>query len=149
MQDVENIRNFVWLIMKNSLPTNLTRFNRHDLDASCQRCGASQESVVHTLRDCPKSSRIWEIMQLDQHFDYGVTHAPDWIYGDVVADYGVLFILICFGEPEMLKFLMIVANPLGLSYIALNLSVLSPLRFIWLCDEWMCPSRGCLNSFSW
>lgn len=66
--------------MRGSLPTNLTRFNHHvSLYALCPLCGAIQESIFHTLRDCPKAKRVWEAMQLYRHFDSIVLNLADWV----------------------------------------------------------------------
>lgn len=82
--------------MRNSLPTNFTRFNHHvSLDPSCPRCGASQETIIHALRDCPKSKRIWEILNLYHKFDLVVVLVSDWLHTNAITDYGVFFILTC------------------------------------------------------
>jgi hypothetical protein len=61
LQVAENIRFFVWLIMHGRLQNNSTRFNKHMTnDASCPRRGAVEETIMHTLRDCPK------------HLEYGI-----------------------------------------------------------------------------
>lgn len=52
LQVYENIRFFVWLIMHGRLLNNSIRFNHHMTnDASCPRCGAVEETIMHTLRD--------------------------------------------------------------------------------------------------
>lgn len=55
----ENIKHFIWITMRESLPTNAFRFSCHvSLDPSCHRCGAAQETILHTSRDCRFSTRI-------------------------------------------------------------------------------------------
>lgn len=62
----ENIQHFVWLVMHGSLPTNHTRLLHHvSLDGSCQRCGSNQETILHTLRDCPRSQQVWQLLGFD------------------------------------------------------------------------------------
>jgi hypothetical protein len=47
---LENIRHFVWIIMHGKLPTNYTRITHHiSTDKSCYRCGAANETILHTL----------------------------------------------------------------------------------------------------
>jgi hypothetical protein len=65
LQISENIRFFVWLIVHGKIPNNSARFNHHMTnDASCPRCGAAEETILHTLRDCPKAKRIWDMIGL-------------------------------------------------------------------------------------
>ena len=47
------IQNFLWLVAKNRLLTNVERVRRH-LGGSeiCSVCGSDIESVSHVLRDC-------------------------------------------------------------------------------------------------
>ena len=50
----EKVRYFLWLIAKESLPTNVKRLSCHlAQSATCLRCGAPQEDLHHMFRECP------------------------------------------------------------------------------------------------
>ncbi|KAK7287390.1 hypothetical protein RIF29_00663 [Crotalaria pallida] len=49
-----------WLIGQGALPTNSLRFQRHMADsAKSSHCSATNENILHALRDCPHSLEIW------------------------------------------------------------------------------------------
>ncbi|CAN1170479.1 Putative ribonuclease H protein At1g65750 [Linum perenne] len=55
------IQHFLWLVMHDRLLTNLERKRRHlSADSRCSRCGNSEESVTHILRDCPAAASVWD-----------------------------------------------------------------------------------------
>ncbi|CAN1787043.1 hypothetical protein LINPERHAP1_LOCUS17469 [Linum perenne] len=40
---------------------NLERKRRHlTTDSSCTRCGHPEESVIHSIRDCPIAAKVWD-----------------------------------------------------------------------------------------
>ncbi|CAN1792135.1 Putative ribonuclease H protein At1g65750 [Linum perenne] len=53
------IQFFPWLVSHEMLLTNLERKRRHmSQDSSCPRCGHSEESILHILRDYPFAGRV-------------------------------------------------------------------------------------------
>ncbi|CAN1787383.1 Putative ribonuclease H protein At1g65750 [Linum perenne] len=47
--------------MHDRLLTNLERKRRHlSADSRCSKCGNSEESVTHILRDCPTVASVWD-----------------------------------------------------------------------------------------
>ncbi|CAA0816163.1 Polynucleotidyl transferase- ribonuclease H-like superfamily protein [Striga hermonthica] len=56
----QRIRQFMWLVANNRLMTNSERFRRYLAPSpTCELCGAAPETLLHTLRDCPKAAQIW------------------------------------------------------------------------------------------
>lgn len=56
----ERIRIFIWLVVHNSIQTNLYRFRCNMVASpSCTRCSAPEEDAIHCLRDCPHSRELW------------------------------------------------------------------------------------------
>lgn len=54
------IRHFLWLAAHNRLLTREACMKRNiSSSASCPRCGAAVETILHVLRDCPSSRAIW------------------------------------------------------------------------------------------
>lgn len=54
------INYFFWLVRKGRLLTNDERVRRRmTIDASCARCGAVQETIMHVLRDCSAAKDVW------------------------------------------------------------------------------------------
>ncbi|CAA0843105.1 Polynucleotidyl transferase- ribonuclease H-like superfamily protein [Striga hermonthica] len=59
----QRIRQFMWLVAKNCLMTNSERFRRHFVSSpTCELCGSAPETLLHTLRDCPKATQIWRTL---------------------------------------------------------------------------------------
>ncbi|CAI9108693.1 OLC1v1008360C1 [Oldenlandia corymbosa var. corymbosa] len=55
----QKIRTFLWLLGKNRILTNGERRRHHlTIDASCQRCGALEETALHAVRDCPEAKQV-------------------------------------------------------------------------------------------
>jgi hypothetical protein len=58
------IRNFVWKMIKNGLPTNANRRYRHiTVDASCELCSEWNEDCYHTMMGCPHAVPLREVMR--------------------------------------------------------------------------------------
>lgn len=54
------VKHFLWLTCHGRLFTKEACFKRHlSSTASCPRCGAATETILHLLRDCPSSRAIW------------------------------------------------------------------------------------------
>jgi len=96
LQVVESIRFFVWLIMHGRLPNNSIRFNIHITnDASCPRCGAVEETIMHTLRDYPKASRIWYLLHFPSKYNFHMSDCYEWIKHFAYENDGQLFLISC------------------------------------------------------
>lgn len=64
---LENLKFFLWQIMHGSLPCNQLRVDRHmSHDPSCVRCGASNETFLHLMRDCTHAKRVWDCLGFSQ-----------------------------------------------------------------------------------
>lgn len=92
----ENIKHFLWLIFHNSLPANTFRVSRHvGLDASCQKCGASQETCTHVLRDCVAARRVWDLTPLGRDQDFYSQDYMSWLRKNIFENQGSLFVVVC------------------------------------------------------
>ncbi|CAN1180886.1 Putative ribonuclease H protein At1g65750 [Linum perenne] len=57
------VQYFLWLLSHGKILTNAERKVRHMTeDESCPRCRAAAETILHTLRDCPFASNIWNLL---------------------------------------------------------------------------------------
>lgn len=91
----ESIKHFLWLIL-HELPTNSFRVYRHvSNDPSCQRRGYGQESLIHTLRDCFKASRVWSVLHIDQGQDFYSLDCRNRIRINASKPHGSLFVTVC------------------------------------------------------
>lgn len=76
----ENLKHFLWIALHKCLPTNSFKTFRHvSNDPSCQRCDTEQESLMHTLRDCPKAKRVWSMLNIDQCQNFYTLACKDWL----------------------------------------------------------------------
>lgn len=90
----ENIKQFVWLVSHGSLPTNCV--TRHvSNDASCQRCGAIQETILHALRDCSKARVVWNSFNFTQLQQFDCDDLHGWIKIHAMGAHGILFLVVC------------------------------------------------------
>jgi hypothetical protein len=61
------VRNFLWKLIKNGLPTNDNRCYRHlAVDGACEMCAHKKEDGFHAVMDCPHAKvlrfamhRVW------------------------------------------------------------------------------------------
>jgi hypothetical protein len=80
LQFAENIRLFVRLIVHGKIPYNFVRFNHYmSNDVSCPRCGAAEETILHTLWDCPKAKFFWNMFRFSSSQIFLVFSCYDWI----------------------------------------------------------------------
>lgn len=92
----ENIKHFIWLIMHNSLPSNMLRRIHHmTVDPSCHLCGAPSEPTIHALRDCNQAKRIWSVLGFSNHSDFTIVDVCDWFKALATNDHGQLFVISC------------------------------------------------------
>ncbi|KAL8129316.1 LOW QUALITY PROTEIN: hypothetical protein V2J09_018471 [Rumex salicifolius] len=57
---LEKIQNFMWLVLKGKLFSNVGRVRRHmSQDSECKVCNAGDESLLHFLRDCSQIRHVW------------------------------------------------------------------------------------------
>jgi hypothetical protein len=59
-----NVRNFIWKLIKNGLPTNANRCYRHlTVDASCELCSAMYEDCYHAVVQCLHAKVLRDAMR--------------------------------------------------------------------------------------
>jgi hypothetical protein len=76
------VRNFIWKLMRNGLPTNENRCFRHIADeAGCDLCGHRCEDAYHAVMTCPHATalrmamrEIWVLPPEDRLHNVG----PEW-----------------------------------------------------------------------
>lgn len=53
----------LWLLKHGRLPTTAYLWRRNIVEApGCSVCHGSHEDIVHALRDCPRSRRVWKLL---------------------------------------------------------------------------------------
>lgn len=96
LQLPENVKFFFWMALHDSLPTNAFRAHRHcTTDTSCQRCGSGHETLLHALRDCNDSKKIWRSLAWDQQPLFFDQDCYNWIISNIHGAHGVAFAIIC------------------------------------------------------
>lgn len=61
LQYPQKLRLFVWLLIHGRLAVNMYRNHIGATTSSwCDRCHDDEESILHMLRDCPDSRKVWE-----------------------------------------------------------------------------------------
>lgn len=59
----QRVRIFIWLLARESLMTNYTRWRRHmAVLPICSVCDEEEETVLHAMRDCGAARRIWMLL---------------------------------------------------------------------------------------
>lgn len=92
----ENIKHFIWLCLHESLTTNSVCFHRHMcFDLSCCMCGATEQTILHTLRDCPISRRVWTAIQYIQNQDFDLPNCNNWLRSQLCTAHASLFAVSC------------------------------------------------------
>lgn len=62
---LENVRHFTWVVKHEKLSKNQVLYHHISPYAFCYRCGASSESILHLLCDCPKARQVWHKLKFD------------------------------------------------------------------------------------
>lgn len=81
LDTLPKIRVFAWRVGHEILPTKVKIASiRNDLNRGCPRCGATDETLLHALRDCHISYDVlsiggWDMRVMTKHFDSCV----DWL----------------------------------------------------------------------
>ena len=61
------IKNFLWLCTHRNVPTKEVLGSRGlNLDPTCELCGESPESILHTLRDCKVAKSVWKDLGIEE-----------------------------------------------------------------------------------
>jgi hypothetical protein len=76
------VRNFLWKLTNNGLPTNANRRYRHlTVDGSCELCLHNSEDGFHAVKECPHAKglrfamrRVWSLPPEERLRDMG----PEW-----------------------------------------------------------------------
>jgi hypothetical protein len=64
LQVIPKVRNFIWKMVKNGLPTNENRFARHIVqNASCEICYNPREDCYHAVMLCPHATALRAAMR--------------------------------------------------------------------------------------
>ncbi|GAV69523.1 zf-RVT domain-containing protein, partial [Cephalotus follicularis] len=58
------IKTFLWLAALDRLPTRSLLKARSIIEDGCPRCNLQTESILHVIRDCYHSKRIWNMLSL-------------------------------------------------------------------------------------
>lgn len=93
---LENMKHFLWLALHESLPTNSFLVKRHIfVDSSCNRCGATEETILHTIRDCPLARMVWLKLQVGHNKIFANANATGWIRSNLAGTQSTLFAVSC------------------------------------------------------
>ena len=58
---------FLWLCAHRSVPMKEVLGSRGlNLDLTCELCGGSLESILHTLRDCKVAKSVWKDLGIEE-----------------------------------------------------------------------------------
>ena len=77
----EKCKFLCWLVLHDSLPTNMVRFQRSlSTTGSCNRCSSHDETFLHCLRDCVQPQRIWSRLGVTDPAFTQVTDHKTWIH---------------------------------------------------------------------
>lgn len=88
---------FVWIIiMHGNLPANHTRFTHHISSyVSCYRCGATIQTILLTLRNCPKAMQVWNYLDIPSDIHFYEDEFIIWFKMNAVDDYRPIFLICC------------------------------------------------------
>ncbi|KAK7276109.1 hypothetical protein RIF29_17242 [Crotalaria pallida] len=62
--------------------------------AKCSHCSATNENILHALRDCPHSLEIWMRLGMCQHVEFFTTDYVLWLCRFARSDLAVLFLFV-------------------------------------------------------
>lgn len=72
LDTLQRCRTFMWLVAQNKILTNAERTKRKmSTDSSCSWCQENSEDVIHVLRDCNETKKVWQYLiprNMQQHF---------------------------------------------------------------------------------
>ena len=58
---IQKIKHFIWLCYHNSIPVRQVIATRGiSCNTTCPLCQSQEESIVHSLRDCPFALKFWK-----------------------------------------------------------------------------------------
>lgn len=88
IQTIPRVKSFLWLARHCKLLTNAERCKRMFTDnPSCSLCGAVEENLLHTLRDCINSKPIWlSIVPSTRHSDFFNCDFIPWIESNILVN---------------------------------------------------------------
>ncbi|CAA0835002.1 Polynucleotidyl transferase- ribonuclease H-like superfamily protein [Striga hermonthica] len=83
---LQRIRNFLWLLAKNRLLTNVERMRRHLTPEACyELCRQADESTVHVCWDCPLAAEIWRhLLPRSVHIEFFSLSLEEWLFSNLV-----------------------------------------------------------------
>lgn len=82
------LKHFLWLAQQGRLATNhLRKSRRLSETAACPRCNAEDETVTHTLRDCPYALQTWrKLLPADQLGKFLAIPEGNWLERNVSSE---------------------------------------------------------------
>ncbi|KAF7812868.1 ribonuclease H [Senna tora] len=99
----ENIKQFIWLLANNALPTNELRSSRGlSAGSTCRRCNTAPETSLHCLRDCDESLAVWARFGFNNLLNFLTSDTMDWILKFARVDItmqtdGIRFLCVLYG----------------------------------------------------
>ncbi|MBA0871041.1 hypothetical protein Goshw_020529 [Gossypium schwendimanii] len=90
---LQRVRQFLWLVFKERLLTNVKRFRRGMVgNHSCLLCGNSVESIIHVLRDCSKARGLWkQIIPKSISMQFFSVMLLDWIPLNLMNEFDLAY----------------------------------------------------------
>lgn len=59
------LHHFIWEVLRTCLSVNSNLGKRRiDCDTQCVRCGAEEETINHTLFECPQALYVWTLSKI-------------------------------------------------------------------------------------
>lgn len=83
----QRIRVFLWMMAHERILTNSVRWRRGlAANSDCWRCGGGCEDVLHVIRDCPQSRRVWDCFQQSYRLNgFFTLDLREWILNNLQA----------------------------------------------------------------
>ena len=81
------VRSFLWLVGHGKLLTNAQRKLRHLCDSEeCSRCHLQAETLLHALRDCVFSRRLWhEVLPPSLRSQFFMDQQESWLVSNLTS----------------------------------------------------------------
>lgn len=78
----------MWKVLHDKIATNSLRATRGiTKDASCKACGAAEETLIHVLRDCYLTRKVWNQLQPLSFKDlFFSLQEGDWVEINIIRD---------------------------------------------------------------
>ncbi|KAK9988891.1 hypothetical protein SO802_029130 [Lithocarpus litseifolius] len=89
LDTLPKIKHFLWLCFLNSVPVKKVLESRGIIhDACCPLCRNHEETILHTLRDCPVSMNFWQKFRTPQNLsNFMHLSLADWLSTNCLDSY--------------------------------------------------------------